>query len=119
MYTILIKDLKVRATHGLLLEEKIHEQEFLINTEVSCKFPKSLAEQDIFDDSFCYGIMRGGIINVCKNNRFNTIETLALTINNELLQGCGDSISITTSIEKTELLKDCRVGIKLTTNKSG
>ncbi len=118
MYTILIKDLKVRATHGLLPEEKIKAQEFLITMEAVCKFSENFAQEDILDEACCYGIMREKIIDICKNNSFNTIERLAYQINKELMEKRACISSITTSIEKTELLKDCRVGIKLMTNKS-
>ncbi len=117
MYKILIKDLKVTATHGILPEEKINPQEFLINMEATCPFIKDLAENDTLEERFCYGIMREKIINICMSNTFNTIEKLAYKINNELLNQCKDMISITTRIEKTKLLKDCRVGIQLTTRK--
>lgn len=117
MYTLLIKDLKVRAIHGLRDEEKINKQEFLINTEVLAKFDKTLTEKDLFDDSLCYGNMRRSIINICQEIRCDTLESLVYKINKQLLQQSNKIISITTSIEKTELLKDCHVGVKLTTIK--
>jgi len=117
MYTLLIKDLRVRAIHGLREGEKIKTQEFLINTEVLAKFDKALAQKDLFDDSLCYGNMRRLIIKICTENRFDTLEALVYKINTELIKQSEKIISITTSIEKTELLKDCHVGVKLTTKK--
>lgn len=117
MYTILISDLVITATHGLLPEEKITPQEFLVNTKVVCTFPEDLAKQDLFDDTFCYGIMREKIIAIFTEQSYDTIEALAYKINNDLLACNPHATSITTRIEKTKLLKDCRVGIELTTSR--
>lgn len=117
MYTILIKDLHVRAKHGLLPEEKVHAQEFLITTEVTCVFPLHHAETDTFDYAFCYGVMREEILTICTMQSFNTIESLALTVNRKMLADRKDATKVVTRIEKTELLKDCRVGIRLTTKR--
>ncbi|HCC06171.1 TPA: hypothetical protein DEP94_02335 [Candidatus Nomurabacteria bacterium] len=117
MYILLIKDLRIRAIHGLREKEKIVPQEFLINTEVLARFHKILAKKDIFDDSLCYGTMRKSIIKICTENRFDTLEALVYKVNTELIKQSEKIISITTSIEKTELLKDCHVGVKLITKK--
>lgn len=117
MYTLIIKDLRVRAIHGLREEEKINPQEFLINTEVLAKFDDALAKKDLFDETLCYGNMRRLIIKICMENRFDTLEALVYKINTEINKQNEKIISVTTSIEKTELLKDCHVGVKLTTKK--
>lgn len=117
MYTILIKNLKVNAKHGLLPVEKVKAQEFLITTEVTCTFPLHHAEADTFDYAFCYGIMREEILAVCHSNSFSTIEALTLTINRKILANRKDAMKVVTSIEKTELLEDCHVGIRLETKK--
>ena len=86
MYILLIKDLRIRAIHGLREKEKIVPQEFLINTEVLARFHKILAKKDIFDDSLCYGTMRKSIIKICTENRFDTLEALVYKVNTELIK---------------------------------
>jgi FolB domain-containing protein len=114
MYTLLIRDLRVQATHGLLELEKHSPQEFLINSEITCTLDENLARADIFDETLCYGKMRELIIKICTENSYGTLETLVYNIHNQLLTRSSSISSITTSLEKTQLLHDCRIGIRMT-----
>lgn len=101
MYTLLIKDLRIMAIHGLREKEKVSPQEFLINTEVLAWFDENLAKKDLFDESLCYGNIRRMIIKICNENHFGTLEALVYKINTEINKQSEKIISITTSTPST------------------
>lgn len=113
MYTLLIKDLRIQAIHGLLPLEKLAPQEFLINSEVTCALNETYAKADVFNETLCYGKIREAIITLCTENSYDTLEALTYKINTYILEKSDCIKSVTTSVEKTKLLNDCRVGVRL------
>lgn len=114
IYKLIIKDLKIMATHGILELEKISPQEFLVNMVLETEFNFSASEKDELPPSKCYGLIREYIIKYFTENKHNTLEKISLNICEYILSLNTEHKKISLSIIKTKLLNDCNVGIELT-----
>lgn len=76
MDKIILRDIKVMATHGVNPEEKIIKQPF--NICVTCYLDfKQAARNDDINDTVNYAEMYQQIVREVKNTHFNLIEALA------------------------------------------
>ncbi len=82
---IIIKGIEIYGYHGVLAEEKILGQKFIIDIEMT----KSLLKPGISDnveDTVSYAAVYKDIEEVATTNKFDLIETLAERISNKVLE---------------------------------
>ena len=85
MDKILIKGLEFRACHGVMPEEKITPQKFIIDLELY----KDLAwagQTDDLSNTINYGHIYEEVREIVENNSFNLIEKMAETIAQAVLE---------------------------------
>lgn len=80
-----IRNLRVWATHGVLDEEKISPQEFLISVKATLDLSEAIFGDDV-SRTFDYAKASAVIERVALTNSFNLIERLAMEIALALLR---------------------------------
>jgi dihydroneopterin aldolase len=106
-----IKDLIIKARHGVHSHEKTHSQRFKVSVELT--FDMSLAsESDDLDNTINWSLLRKTIIETVQNNSFNLIERLAKEVAKNILLEKRIK-NVTVSIDKLDAFNDCIPGIKL------
>jgi dihydroneopterin aldolase len=114
MITIYIKDLVVKAKHGVHAQEKEQTQRFKINVELT--FETSAAQTDNIDDTLNWSEIRDQIVSVTKNNSFNLVEKLAKAITEELLANTRIQ-KVIVEVDKLDAFPSGVPGVRLISNK--
>lgn len=84
MDKIIIKNMKIYAYHGVLPQEQIDGQQFIIDVEMFVDLKPAGASDDI-KDTVDYSVVYGIIKEINENNKFCLVERLAQRISEELL----------------------------------
>lgn len=111
MSVIYIKDLVVKARHGVHQAEKDKTQRFIINLELTVDLARAAATDDLAD-TLNYSELRHTIIDITQNNSFNLLERLAQTIADQLLTDQRIQ-KLSLSIDKPDVFKTGRPGVRL------
>lgn len=81
---IRIVDLEIYTNHGVLAEEKVLGQKFIVSCEMDVDIRRA-GNSDSIDDSVNYAVIADLINDVMKQNTFNLIETCVETISRSIL----------------------------------
>jgi FolB domain-containing protein len=111
MSVIYIKDLVVKARHGVHQSEKDKTQRFIINLELTVDLSRAAATDDL-TDTLNYSELRRVIIDITQNNSFNLLERLAGAIADQLLTDKRIQ-KLSLSIDKPDVFKTGRPGVRL------
>lgn len=80
-YKIHLKDFSLKAHIGILPEEKLSEQEIIIDLTLSCILPKKIIADNITD----YAMVRDRIIKICATRHYDWLEELVSIIADDCL----------------------------------
>lgn len=95
-----IDDLQVFANHGVLPEEKILGQKFLVSAHIVCNFPEGIQDDNI-DNTINYAKVCQQIEHLMLHKSFNLIETTCDELAQYLLHTYGTLMSsITVTLKK-------------------
>ena len=82
---IIIKDIKIFAYHGVLKEEKVLGQNFIINLEMYTSLKKA-GKSDSIDDTVNYAEIYEKVEKIAKSKSYDLIEALAEDISIMVLE---------------------------------
>lgn len=85
MDKIIIRDLEVFGNHGVLKEENVLGQKFLVSADISVDLQRA-GEEDNILKTINYGEMCKDIVKFSENNTFHLIESFAENLANFLLK---------------------------------
>lgn len=111
MLTVCIKDLVIKAKHGVKPEEKEHAQRFVFNIELTVNDNPAGISDDLAD-TINYSEVKKAIIDIARNNSFNLIEKLAQTVADRLLAD-GRVKKVVVRIDKPNVWDNGVPGIRL------
>lgn len=101
MDKIFIKDLKLRAHHGVLTEEKEKGQNFILDITVTADLKKARVSDDL-NDTVNYAKMIGTINAVFMGEKNNLIEHAAERVAEAILKNYETVESVTVLLKKPE-----------------
>jgi dihydroneopterin aldolase len=96
---IILNNIHIFAHHGVLQEEAVLGQKFIISVDLYLNLHK-VCKSDKISDGLCYGEVTKNIVNFCQNNRFNTLEALSHALGEFLLFNHNIIQTMTIKIEK-------------------
>lgn len=111
MAILYIKNLEIKAKHGVYEHEKQNEQRFLVNVELTVDVTKSSSSDDL-NDTVDWELITNTIINIVQNNTFNLMERLAREIAVKILQDKRIE-KIIVNIEKIDAFESGTPGITI------
>ncbi len=111
-HIILINQLSLMASIGILETERATKQSLLISLEIKVKTPEAVNSGKI-EDAVCYGVIVDKIKGLVDSQHFDLLETLAQDIVNKCLS--DDRILFyKITLEKPDIIKECQsVGIQI------
>ena len=111
MDTIFIEKLAVRGKHGVSQEERLREQEFLVDIEVEFDTRKAAGSDDL-SDTIDYNFFRDNAQEIVGGQSFRLLEKLADAIAQKILTDVRIK-TVSVSVRKTEMFPDCTPGVKV------
>lgn len=111
MLVIRLKDLVVKAKHGVSQAEKDRPQRFVFNVELTLADTKPAVSDDLAD-TLDYGRLRQLIIDTAQNNSFDLIERLARAVADQILRDKRVKKALI-MIDKPDVYDDSTPGIRL------
>lgn len=109
MKTVEIKGIAVNARHGVLPQEKVTPQNFIIDITFDYDCLKAAKSDDIAD-AVNYAEVCGVAYNVCANNSFNLIEKLAYEIDFAIAEKFDAIQNISVTVHKPQAPVDVPFG---------
>jgi dihydroneopterin aldolase len=108
---IKLNDLRVRGRHGASADERQHEQDFVINLEVTADL-KIASKSDTLSDTINYSTLHKTVVHIVQSKSYHLLERLAADILHEVFE--DDRVErARISIAKPSRVKDCTVEIVL------
>ena len=112
MPVIYIKDLIIKAKHGVHQREKNLPQRFKVNLEVTVKTLDATASDEL-KDTINWSNLRDIVVTTVENNSFNLVERLAQEAADKILLSNQHIDKLTISIDKLDAFKTGVPGVTL------
>jgi dihydroneopterin aldolase len=114
MQILTLTGLKFEANLGILAHEKTSPQPILVDAELNLGTQPLLPSDDDISDVLDYRKVRRIIIEECKAEHVNLLETLIGKLAHRLMQLPG-VLGVRVRIVKLEIFDDCEVAIRVET----
>jgi len=88
------------ACHGVLPEEKVTPQKFIIDVKIETDQIVEAARTDCIEYALNYVGIYELVHNIMMNEQFNLIETIAMKISTEIVEKYKSVISVDTKVTK-------------------
>lgn len=100
MFYLNLNDLEFMACHGVLAEEKVTPQKFVVDVKVETDLVTESALTDNIDDALNYVGIYELITQVMTKEQYDLIETIAMRISQEIVNNYEDVVSVDVKVTK-------------------
>ena len=100
MFYLNLNDMEFMAKHGVLAEEKVTPQKFVVDVRVETDQVLSAATTDCIDDALNYVGVYEIVHDIMMNRQFDLIETISVKIAREIVVKYDTVISVDVKVTK-------------------
>jgi len=100
MFYINLNNMEFMACHGVLEEEKMTPQKFIVDVKIETDKVIEAAESDNIEDALNYVGVYEVIKNIMMNQQYDLIETIAMKISTEIVEKYETVICVDTKVTK-------------------
>ena len=100
MFYLNLNNMEFMACHGVLPEEKVTPQKFIIDVKIETDQIVEAARTDCIEYALNYVGIYELVHNIMMNEQFNLIETIAMKISTEIVEKYKSVISVDTKVTK-------------------
>ena len=100
MFDIILNDMTFMACHGVLEEEKVTPQKFVVDVKIETDQVVTAAQTDRIEDALNYVDVYQFIRHLMMEQHFDLIETIAMKIATGLVEKHSNIISVDTKVTK-------------------
>lgn len=100
MFYLNLNDMEFIACHGVLAEEKVTPQKFIIDVRIETDQIIAAAHTDHLDDALNYVGIYEIIKRIMMDEQYDLIETIAMKISTEIVEKYSSIISVDAKVTK-------------------
>ena len=100
MFYLNLNDMEFMAFHGVLEEEKVTPQKFIVDVKIETDQVLLAAQTDNIEDALNYADIYETIREIITNNQYDLIETLAKEISEQIITRHSGCVSVDTKVTK-------------------
>jgi len=100
MFYLNLNNIEFMACHGVLAEEKITPQKFIVDIRIETDQIVEAARTDNIEYTLNYVDVYEMVNNIMTNQQYDLIETIAMKISTVIVENYGSVISVDTKVTK-------------------